>query len=138
MAKTSFKTSITKDGPFFRHDPARTFRDNAHELMLAVVREGVADVVGQLRQGEAGRRPIAQIGDRVADHVAGELRRAPTGPKYSAAVFVRNRGYTKDEAISMMAAASVLEGRTHAFRKTAGRISRARGVNMAELTKGIA
>lgn len=138
MSATSFKSSITKSGPFFHGDPARTFRENAHELMTAVAREGAADVIGQLRSGEAGRRKIARLGDRVADHVAGELRRAPAGPKYSAVVFVRNRGYTKDEAVSMMAAASVLEGRLHAFRKTAGRISRARGVNMAELLKGIA
>jgi hypothetical protein len=134
----AFKTSITKDGPFFHGDPAKTFRDNAHDLMLAVAREGAVDVRGQMRATEAGRRPIAQIGDRVADHVEGELRKAPSGSKYSAVVFVRNRGFTKNEAISLMAAASQVESQIHAFRKTSGRISRAKGVNMDELLKGIA
>jgi hypothetical protein len=132
-----FKTSIRKDGPFFHGDPAKTFGDNVHELMKAVAREGAKDVIGQLRQGEGGRRPISRLGDRVADHVVGEMRSFPPGPSYSATVFVANRGYSRREAVSLMAAASVLESRLHAFRKTAGRISRARGVNTDELFRGV-
>ena len=137
MARTSFRTRIVKTGPFFEHDPGKTFRQNAHEMMAAVAREGAADVRGQLASGNAGRRPIAELGDHVSDHVVGELRRRPSGPNYTAAVFVANRGFTRREAVSLMAAASVLEGRAHAFRKTAGRISRARAVNVDELLKGI-
>ena len=137
MARTTFRTSITKHGPFFRRDPARTFRENAHDMMEAVARVGAEDVIGQLRSGESGRAPIKRLGDRVSDHVAGELRRRPHGPNYTATVFVRNRGFTRKEAVSLMAAASSLESRVHAFRKTAGRISRDRGVNIDELLDGI-
>lgn len=134
---TTFKTSITKTGPFFRHDPAKTFRDNAHDLMLAIAEEGAKDIRGQLRQGEGDRRPIAAIGDRVSDHVEGELRRAPAGPNYRAVTFVRNRGYTRKEATSLMAAAAELETTIHAFRKTKGRMARARAIHNAELLKGL-
>ena len=133
----SFKTSLKKDGAFFDHDPAKTFRENAHELMTAVAREGAADVRGQLRVGNADRAPIRKLGDHVSDHVTGELRRSPSGPMYSAVVFVENRGYDRQKAVSLMAAASRVEGRVHAFRKTKGRISRVRGVNMDALLKGI-
>jgi hypothetical protein len=132
-----FKTSIRKDGPFFQADPAKTFATNVHDLMLAVAREGARDVIGQLRSGEGGRKPISRLGDRVTDHVTGEMRSFPPGPSYSATVFVANRGYSVREAVSLMAAASVLESRLHAFRKTAGRISRSRKVNMDGLFRGI-
>jgi len=135
--RTSFRTSIRKTGPFFRNDPGRTFAQNAHSMMLGVAREGAADVRGQLAAGNASRAPIAELGDHVSDHVAGELRRRPQGPNYTAAVFVANRGFTRKEAKSLMAAASTLEGRQHAFRKTAGRIARARSVNVDELLRGI-
>lgn len=136
-AKSAFRTTITKDGPFFHGDPAKTWRHNAHDLMLAVAREGAADVIGQLRVGNAGRRPIRLLGDHVSDHVVGELRRAPVGPNYRAITFVRNRGFTQAEAISLMAAASSVESRIHAFRKSKGRMARARAINSAELLKGL-
>jgi len=139
MAKTGFRTSIKKTGPFFRHDPGKTFRQNAHTMMLGVAREGAADVRGQMSSGNASRAPIKQLEpNHVSDHVYGELRKRPSGPNYTAAVFVRNKGFTRKEAQSLMAAASKVEGQTHAFRKTAGRISRARAVNVDELLKGIA
>lgn len=137
MKRQSYSTLIKVDGPFFTKDPSKTFRTNVHEMMLAVAREGARDVMGQIATGNHNRAPIAQIGDHVSDHVAGEMRSAPTGPGYSAVVFVRNRGYTAKEAISMMAAAAFVEKHTHAFRKTAGRIRRARGVNLGELFKGL-
>ena len=132
-----FKTSIRKDGPFFHGDPAKTFRENAHDLMLAVAREGAADVRGQLAAGNSSRRPIARLGDHVSDHVEGELRKRPSGPNYQVTVFVRNRGLSVKDAVSLMAAASVVESKVHAFRKSKGRMARARAVNSAELLKGL-
>ena len=132
-----FKTSITMKGPFFDHDPADTFRGNVHRMMVALAREGQRDVRGQLQVGESGRAPIRKLGDRVSSHVYGELRRAPTGPGFTAVVLVRNRGLGKKEAVSMMAAASFLEGTIHPFRKTVGRIMRSRAVNAEELLKGL-
>jgi len=137
VGTAKFKTSIKSTGPFFHGDPAKTFAGNVHEMMLALAREGRADVVGQLEQGQGGRPVVRLLKDRVADHVVGELRRAPPGSKYSAVIFIRNHGFSKPEAVSLMAAASVLEGKIHAFRKTAGRLMRSRAANAAELTKGL-
>lgn len=137
MAGARFRTSLKKDGAWFSHDPARTFMANVHEMMVKLAEEGAADVRGQLRMGEGGRAPIRKLGDRVADHITGELRKAPAGPGFSAWVFVENRGLGAQEAKSMMAAASFLEGSIHPFRKTQGRISRSRAVNAAELLKGL-
>lgn len=137
MAGARFRTSIKKDGPWFAHDPADTFRGNVHKMMVGLAREGAADVEGQLAVGNSGREPIRMLGDHVSQHVIGELRRAPSGPGFSAWVFVRNRGFSGREAKSLMAAASVLEGKLHVFRKTAGRISRSRKANADELIKGL-
>jgi hypothetical protein len=137
VGTASFKTSIKSTGPFFQGDPAKTFAGNVHEMMLALAREGRADVVGQLEQGQGGRPVIRLLKDRVADHVVGELRRAPPGSRYSAVIFIRNKKFTKAEATSLMAAASRLEGSIHAFRKTAGRLMRSRAANAEELIKGL-
>lgn len=119
-----FKTSIKETGPFFKGDPAKTFRNNLHDMMEEIARAGRDDVIGQMVMGEGGRKPIKKLGDRVADHVVGELRKRPAGHQYTAVVFVRNSGFTKAEAISLMAAASRLEGSIHAFKRTFGRIRR--------------
>jgi hypothetical protein len=137
VATAKFKTSIKKSGPFFAHDPAKTFAGNVHEMMLGIAKEGREDVIGQLQAGQGQRAEIRLLKDRVADHVVGELRRAPPGSSYSVVIFIRNRGFTKAEGISLMAAASGLESSIHAFRKTAGRIMRSRAVNAAELLKGL-
>lgn len=137
MTATRYTTRITKTGPFFRGDPAATFRQNAHDLMKAVAREGVADVAGQLRIGDGERRPISGTTQHVSDYVAGELRKAPPGPNYRAVTFVRNRGLSRERAVALMAAASTVESKVHAFRRSKGRIARARAINSAELLKGL-
>ncbi len=137
MGTAKFKTSIKASGPFFAHDPAKTFAGNVHEMMLALAKEGRQDVIGQLSAGQGERQPIRLLGDHVSDHVVGELRKAPPGSSYSAVIFIRNKKFTPEQGKSLMAAASVLEGRIHAFRKTAGRIMRSRAINAAELLKGL-
>lgn len=137
MAGARFKTSIDKTGPFFRHDPSKTYRENAHDMMLAIAEGGRDDVVGQMMASERDRKLIRLLGDRVSDHVAGELRKRPAGPRYTVVVFVRNKGFSRPEAKSLMAAASRVESSIHAFRKTAGRIRRSREINNAELLKGL-
>jgi hypothetical protein len=47
------------DGPFFRKDPALTFRQNVRVMMDAVAAEGEKDVRAQYQAGEARRRPIS-------------------------------------------------------------------------------
>ena len=122
MAGARFSTSIRKDGPFFRKDPAKVFRENLHDGMLEIARRGRDDVIGQMVATESDRAPIRKLGDRVADHVVGELRKRPAGRRYTAVIFVRNQGFTKTEAMSLMAAASKVEDSIHAFRRTFGRI----------------
>lgn len=132
------RTQIKKTGPFFTHDPAKTLRQNMHVMMTKLAKAGMTDVRSQLRAGRSQRAPISRLGHHhVVDYVFGELRRYPAGPRYSARIIVRNRGLTREQGISLMAAASRLEGQLHAFRKTKGRIARTRIVNAAELLKGI-
>jgi hypothetical protein len=137
VASKTFKTRITKKGPFFKADPAKTLAENIHVMMLALAKEGARDVRGQLRVGTGGRDPVSKLGGRVADHIAGELRRRPAGPKYSAVVIVRRRGLSREYAIALSSAALYLEKTVHAFRKTRGRILRSRAINAAELLKGL-
>lgn len=132
-----FRSSIAKDGPFFRKDPAKTFRENAHDMMLEIAQVGRDDVIGQMVSGEGQRAPIKMLGDRVADHIVGELRKRPSGRAYTAVVFVRNHGFTKAEAMSLMAAASRLESAIHSFRRTYGRIRRNRAINEEALWRGL-
>ena len=132
-----FKSSIKADGPFFRKDPDKVFRQNAHDMMEKIAETARDDVIGQMVRGEPGRAPIKKLGDRVADHVVGELRKRPAGNRYTAVVFVRNHGFSRVEAISLMAAASRLEGDIHAFRRTFSALRRNRAVTQAELWKGL-
>lgn len=137
MPGAKFKTEITKTGPLFDHDPADTFRGNVHRMMLALADAGERDVRGQFAAGDSGRAPIRSLSDHVSQHITAELRRAPSGPGFSMFVFVRNRGLSTKQGISLMAAASSVEGRIHAFRKTQGRILRNRAATAAELIKGM-
>lgn len=138
MARSKPITTISFDGPFFRYDPVKTFRQNVREMMDAVAAEGEKDVVAQLRAGEARRRPVTLNVGRVADHVRGRTRNL-AGKRWAvtAVVSVNNRGWTPAQGMALMAAASRVEGQTHAFRKTKNRIGRSRKTNMAELLKGI-
>lgn len=134
MPGARWKTTVRQDGPFFRGDPAKTFRHNLHDMMEDIAARGRDDVIGAMVATESERAPIRALGDRVADHVVGELRKRPAGPPYTAVVFVRNSGFTQREARSLMAAASQVEGSIHAFRRTFGRI---KGVIKADPFKGL-
>ena len=137
---TTFKTEIKKTGVFFTSNPAKTFRQNVRVMMAAVAAEGEADVVGQLRAGESGRYPLGGgiRPGRVSGHVRGRTHNL-SGKQWAvtAVVSVNNRGFSQQQGIKLMAAASWLESQGHAFRRTTGRIRRARAVNTAELLKGI-
>lgn len=126
------------DGPFFRTDPALTFRQNVRVMMDAIAAEGEKDVLAQLTAGNTGRAPISLIGGHTSDQVTGRTR-ALAGKRWAvtAVVSAHNPGLTRAEAISMRAAASRVESRVHAFRKTKNRIGRTKKTNMSELLKGI-
>ena len=134
-------TTIDKSGPFFAHDPAKTFRANIRTMMEAVAAEGEADVSAQMRATEGGRRPISSgvQPDRVGRNVVGRVT-SLSGKKWAvtAVVSVNNSGFTPRQGIALMAAASRVEGQIHAFRKTTSRIKSTRRVNVDELLRGIA
>lgn len=135
-----YATTIDTSGPFFRGNPVLTFRQNVKVLMDAVAKEAEADIVAQLRVGQAARYPLGGgiRPGRVSAHVKGRTKNL-SGKRWAvtAVASVNNSGFTQKQAIKLMAAASWLESQGHAFRRTAGRIRRSRAVNTAELTKGL-
>jgi hypothetical protein len=132
-------TTILK-GPFFEKDPGKTFRQNIRVMMDAVAAEGQADVRAQLQAGQGSRFPLGGglRPGRVSGHVIGRTV-SLVGKRWavSAKISVNNRGLSPKQGVKLMAAASYLEGQTHAFRRTKGRIGRAKRVNAAELLKGL-
>ena len=136
---SGFKTSITKSGPFFAHDPVMTFGQNVERMMAGVAKAAEDDIRGQLRSGQSLRWPLSGslTPHRVADHVHGRVE-SISGRAWHrwAAVSVLEPGASKSDAIALAAAASWLESQTHAIRKTKGRVSRARSVN-TDLLKGL-
>src|SRR5262245_16612573 len=131
-------TTIDKTGPFFSKDPRKTFLANARDFLDEVADEGAADVIAQMLVGQAGRRPIRQLGDHVSEHVVGRTQ-SLRGRRwqYTAVVSVNNTGLTKAEGISLMAAASEVERQTGAFKRTSSRLRRVAKMNTSELLKGL-
>lgn len=135
-----YKTSIDLSGPFFEKDPAKTFRQNVRVMLAALAEEGEEDVKGALRLGQFGRAPISAgvTPARVADHVKGRVRSLKGKPwAMNAVVSVNNSGLSQRQGKALMAAASKLEGQTHAFRRTTSRLKRSRKINERELLKGL-
>lgn len=132
-----YKSSIKMTGPFFQGDPGKKFKDNVREFMGALAAEGEKDVRGQLASGEGGRASLRLGLGRVSQHVVGRTK-ALTGKQWkaTAVVSVNNTGLAKGQAIRLMAAASLLESRGHAFRKTRGRLTRASAANI-DMLKGL-
>jgi hypothetical protein len=133
-------TSLDLTGPFFKSSPSKSFRANVKKMMEAVAAEGQEDVRTQLRAGAATRRPMRGVpgSDRVAGHVIGRARNL-RGKQWqcTAVVSVNNSGLTKAQGKTLMAAASQVEQQTHAFRRTATRLRKARAINRAELLRGL-
>jgi len=133
-------TTIKFDGPFFTGDPAKTFRQNIRAFMDVVAAEGEADVKAQLAVGEGSRAYIRALpAQRVSDYVRGRTS-ALSGRRWAvtAVVSVNNSGLSRGQGISLMAAASRVEGQTGAFRRTASRLRRLARRAEAVLLKGIA
>lgn len=135
---TKITTTIRRTGPFFEKDPRKTFRQNVRTMMDAVAREGEDDVVAQMKAGDESRAPIAVGGGRVSGHVVGRTH-SLSGRRWAvtAVVSVNAAGHSKVVAQSQMAAASRVEKVTRAFRRTTGRLRKARAINVAELLKGL-
>jgi len=142
VVRASRGTSLRVDftGPFFERDPVKTYHANVRDLMDKLAAEGERDVKLQLQAGQGGRAPLGggfQPG-RVSGHVVGRTS-SLTGKRWAvtAVVSVRNQGFTPKQATKLMAAASWLETSIHPFRRTLGRMRRARALMTADLLKGI-
>jgi hypothetical protein len=138
-----YTTVIDNTGPFFTHDPAKTFRANARSMLRQLGLEGERDIKAQLKAGESGRAIISNkvSPDRVSAHVTTGVPYTPTKSKTGAIqvnVYVPNFGMTKAQGKALMAAYGGLERRTHAFARTTRTLRSSRAVNAAELLKDIA
>lgn len=133
-------TNIDASGPFFTYDPAKTFRRNAQRLLDETAEHGSTLVRSEMVAGQSRRSPIRIVSpNRVAAHVIAQVRVRQSDPdKLVSVVKVRNGGMSPRQAISLMAAASEIEGQSHPFRRVAGRLRKANKVNAAELLKDIA
>lgn len=138
MARTAVTARVDFSGPFFKVDPGKTILENVHKMMEAFAQEGATNAQTRLRVGAAGRAGIAEIGDRVADHVIGRVE-SRSGRKWTAAAVVQvyNQGLGAGESRSLMAAASYVESRTRAISNVTRQLRGARAVLRANLSKGI-
>jgi len=138
MTKTTVTAHVDLSGPLFQRDPGKTLRGNIRKMMAGVAAEGERIVRENLRAGQAGRAPISALGDRVADHAIGRVT-SLTGKHWmaTAVVSVNNSGFSPKQGISLMAAASSVEGRSHAFRALYRDLQRSRAVARANLTEGL-
>lgn len=140
MSRNRVSSQIDISGPFFTYDPKKRFRQNIRALASQVADVGAEDVRQQFRAGEPGRALVSSGVQpaRVSGHVVGRTQNW-SGRRWAvtAAISVTAHGLPARQAVALMAAASNLEGRLHAVRKTATRIRRSKRVNTAELLKGI-
>jgi len=127
-------------GPFFKRDPVKTYRANQRDLMDKLAAEGERDVKLQMQAGQAQRYPLGGgiRPGRVSGHVVGRTSNL-AGKRWQATAYVtvRNQGFTAKQGIKLMAAASWLETSIHPFRRTIGRMRRARALITADLLKGL-
>ena len=136
--KAAVTATFDMSGPFFRVDPGKTMLENVHTMMTGIAAEG-AKMAGQNLMIGSGRRALVRsTDDRVADHVIGRTHSISGAEWLTAAVVqVSKEGLSREQATSLMAAGSYVEGRTHGVRKATTQIRRARAVLNANLTKGM-
>ncbi len=130
--------NVDLSGPFFQHDPSKTFFQNVRKMMEGIAEEGAKAATEGLLTGSDSRAPVYATGDRVGDHVVGRVH-SVTGKDWVAAavVGVSNEGMDAVTSRSLMAAASYVERRTAAIRRTTRQLNAARAVLRANLTAGL-
>ncbi len=126
-------TTIDMTGPFFTRDPRKTFRANIRVLMKAIAEEGEADVKAQI--GPHNRTGKTQAG------VVGRVT-ALTGKTWAVtAVVSQTRVFPwkvhRNSRAQAIYRGGRLEAKVHMFRRTTGRLRRARAINRVELTRGM-
>lgn len=140
MARTPLYTTIDSSGPFFTSNPGKTFRANARSMMRALAIEAQVDIAQQLRAGDPGRQEISILGGHVSSRVTAGVPFTPAkaqSGRIFVNVYVPNFNLSKKEGQALMAAYSRVARSTGAFKRTAGRIRKAKAINVAELLRGI-
>lgn len=124
-------TTIDLTGPFFTKDVAKTLRQNADAMFAAVAAEGESDVkaqsvgfrheTGAFREGVRGR----------SARLDGAPFRSPGAVVSQTHVYRWARGGVRQYR------GGKVEASRHMFRRTAGRLRRAKKLNVAELLRGL-
>jgi hypothetical protein len=136
-------TTISYDGPFFTKDPGDTFEENVDTMLRAMAKEGAEDVRAQInaRSGSMERSTGWS-----AAHIAARHNIPWREGKGYTLVWVSTDGMEGSMAERTKAAvagrrkehpALGIEDRWHPFRVTKNRLSKARALQKAELTKGM-
>ena len=129
--------TVLPKGPFFDHDPEKTFDENVEEMMAGIAREGEAELKAVLAAGEGSRRPLSfGSGLRVSTFVHGRVAGSVPWHRW-AAISPFDTANDEKRAIAVYAAAAGIQQRTHAFSTVASRLSRSRAAQAAELARGL-
>jgi len=136
MTRSSLSSGVELRGPLFRGDPGKVVRRNVEAALERAAAAGARAARAELSAGEARRLPVSRIGGRVADHVQGRTR-SLAGRSWSstAIVSVVPLGAGAD-GVALMAAASLLERRTHALEGRAAAAMRAELLRV-DTTRGL-
>lgn len=133
--------AVKLEGAFFTVNPGLVLFGNLKKTMQAVADEGAAQVRSRYLVGALDRAPVRAFGDRTADHVIGRTVARPSkgGRQWvsAAVVQVYNEGTTAAESRSLMAAGSLVEGRTHAIADLTRTITNAGPLTRMNLTAGM-
>lgn len=137
----SVTARIDFTGPFFTKDPEKTILENVEKMMHAFADEGATAARQGLMSGAGERAPVRALGGRVADHVVGRVQ-SRVGVRWQTAAVVqvfagRGSGLSKEEGVSLMAAAAHVERKTRAIRSVTRQLRAARSVLRANLTAGL-
>lgn len=118
MAPRRKKVAVGVDfsGPWFEHDPAALFGENVERLMKEMAEFGERDVKARIGSIGTGRTRDSYRGRVVS----------LSGKKWhrTAVVSPSTAGLSRKQAISLMAAASYIEGRYHPVRRAMADVRR--------------
>jgi hypothetical protein len=132
-------TELDLTGPLFTRKPGQTIRDNIGALMERLAGVGASETRRGYAAGSGSREPVQALGGRVADRVVGRVvaRASHGGRRWHASgvIQVYNEGLSVQQGRSLMAAASVLEGRQNVIRKATREIGRQ--LRSIDLTAGL-
>jgi hypothetical protein len=127
-------TTIKRDGPFFTHDPEKTFSGNLEVMLEAFAKEGEADVRAQV--APHSRHHVFEEG------VVGRTHRLDGAPfRQPTAVVSQQHVYDWRVHRSTPAEAQYRGGKFEAkygvFGRTYRRVRSMRAINAAELLRGL-